>query len=240
MQRILLIGNSQMGIYDVPGMLKVLWASAPSKWPRPELESVLVGGKGLKTHWELGTDPGTPRARIAEGGWDQVVIQEIYNAPRDEFEEYASRLDDLIRSVGSRTMLLATANITTYYRDEEAFRYPEGFKRLNDMQIAYGRARNIPVAAAGYAWMRYLGENPTQERILDLYAPDRGHPGPKGSYVYACLLMAVLAGQNPAGLAHEFPAIRDGIRIAPDEALRMQQAAWDEFRNAQRLPVSSL
>jgi hypothetical protein len=232
MQRILLIGNSQMGVYDLPAMLEAMVASAPAGRPRLAFESVVLGGKGLRTHWELETAPGTPRARIAEGGWDQVVLQEIYNAEPPEFGEYAARFDDLIRSVGARTVLFATASITTYYRDDEAFRYPDGFRRLNEMQIAFAQPRGIPVAAAGLAWMRYLGENPAEEKLLDLYAPDRGHPGPKGTYLYACLLYAVLARQAPVGLIHAFPTIRDGIRIAPDEALRMQQAAWAQCRQS--------
>jgi hypothetical protein len=77
--------------------------------------------------------------------------------------------------------------------------------------------------------MKYLGANPSEAQLLDLYDPDKGHPGPKGTYIYACLLYACITGLNPAGLTSEFKDIRDGIFITKDEAEKMQKAAWEQY-----------
>ncbi|MEI6422598.1 MAG: hypothetical protein WCP55_10290, partial [Lentisphaerota bacterium] len=135
----------------------------------------------------------------------------------------------LIRKSGSKTILFATANVTQYYN--ASFKYPDSFEKLNDMQIAFGKKRGILVAAAGYAWIKYLGPNPSEAQLLDLYHADKGHPGKKGTYIYACLLYACISGLNPAGLTSEFKDIRDGIFIINDEAVKMQKSAWEEYSN---------
>jgi hypothetical protein len=207
-------------------MVQLLSESAPADAPRIESSPVASGGKTLKLHWEAGAGEGAPRARIAEGGWDRIVIQEIYSAPRDQFDTYAALFDDAIRAAGSQTVLFATANVSRCYNAQ--YTYPESFKALNDMQIDFGQVRGIPVAAAGYAWMRYLGPDASEDALLDLYHEDRGHPGLKGSYIYACLLYAVLTGCSPVGLTSEQIG-KNSEGIAPNEARVMQRAAWDEY-----------
>jgi hypothetical protein len=223
---VLLIGNSQMGAFNLPRMLAALSESAPPDHPPLNIGQVVTGGATLKKHWEAGDGPGTPRALIASQPWDRVVIQEIFCAAAAAFEPYATLFDEAIRKAGSKTILFATANVTEHY--DAAFRYPESFKTLNDMQLAFGKAHGIPVAAAGYAWMRYWGDHPSREQILDLYHPDKGHPGRKGTYLYACLLYATITGRNPTGLTCDFPDI-PGDALSPDEAGRMQKAAWDQY-----------
>jgi len=236
---VLLIGNSQMGCWDLPAMISVMAESAPAGRPRINVGHALIGGKGLRGYWDAGTADFTPRAMIASARWDRVVIQEIYSARKREFEDYAARFDDVIRRAGSATIIFATAGITGYYR--AGYRYPGSFVKLNDMQIAFGKKRGIPVAAAGYAWMRYLGQNPPKQQLLDLYDRDKGHPGPRGTYIYACLLYAFITGSNPAGLAGKFENIRrsgessaPGVEIPAEEAGKMQRAAWDEYRGARQ------
>lgn len=225
--KVLCIGNSQMSVYDLPGMLEMMSQSAPADHPRIETGRALVGGGTLKKHWDAGEGQGTPRGMIAGGAWDYVVIQEIYCAVADEFNAYAARFDGLIRENGAKTILFATANITQHFNP--AFQYPDSFKKLNDIQIAFGRAKGIPVAAAGYAWMKYLGPNPSPAQLLDLYHHDKAHPGAKGTYIYACLLYAFLTALNPAGLTGEFKEIQGGILISKDEAAKMQKAAWEHY-----------
>jgi hypothetical protein len=227
--KVLLIGNSQMQSYDLPQMLTVMSESAPSDHPRLDIKQITVGGGTLKKHWDAGEAPNSPRAMIAADKWDYVVIQEIYCADKAEFEKYAELFDDLIRKSGSKTILFATANVTQYYN--ASFKYPDSFEKFNDMQLAFGKKRGILVAAAGYAWMKYLGPNPSEAQLLDLYHADKGHPGKKGTYIYACLLYACICGLNPAGLTSEFKDIRDGIFIINDEAVKMQKSAWEEYSN---------
>ena len=230
---VLFIGNSQMSHYDLPTMLHIMAESASPDRPRIEVGRAIVGGKSLKSHWESGTGEGTPRGMIADGKWDYVVIQDIYahlgNKPSPQvFEDYATRFDHSVKQAGSKMIILATASVTEFTIN--TYRYPDSFKELNDMQIAFAKKTGIPVAAAGYAWIKYLGPSPTLEQRLDLYDKDKGHPGGKGTYIYACLLYAVMTGLNPEGLPYEFKNIRGGISIPKDEALRMQKAAWEQYQ----------
>ena len=164
---------------------------------------------------------------IAADKWDYVVIQELFSANEQEFEKYAGMFDGLIRKNGAKTIFFATANVTQYYG--ASFKYPDSFEKLNGMQIAFGTKWGIPVAAAGYAWMRYLGTNPSEAQILDLYHEDKGHPGLKGTYIYSCLLYACITGLNPAGLTSEFNYIPGIAPITREEAARMQNAAWEQY-----------
>lgn len=228
--KVLFVGNSQFSNGELTRMVVSFAESAPLDWPRIEAGNALIGGKSLRGHWEMGDAPTTPRGMIAAGGWDYVVIQEIFCAPRAEFEEYAAKLDESIRRAGARTILFATANVTQYYN--AAFRYPDGFRTLNDMQIEFGRKHGIAVAAAGYAWMRYLGPNPTEEEILALYHKDKGHPGVKGSVIYASLLYAVITGRDPRLLPTPEGDVDcgDGRTLTREEVIRMRTAAWEQYR----------
>ena len=226
--KVLFIGNSQMQCYDLPEMVRIMSESAPAGNPRIVIGRSLLGGKGLRGFWEAGERQGSPRAMISAGKWDYVVIQEIFNAREQEFQDYATRFDDEIRKAGSKTILFATANVTEQY--SASYHYPDSFKILNDMQISFGKKRRIPVAAAGYAWMKYLGPHPTEQQRLDLYDRDKGHPGAKGTYIYACLLYAVITGKTPEGLTSEFKTIRGGIAIPKEEATKMQKAAWEQYK----------
>ena len=228
--KVLFIGNSQMQCYDLPQMMKIMSESAPAGSPRIEIGRALLGGKGLKGFWEAGEGQGSPRAMIAAGKWDYVVIQEIFNAKEEPFQDYATKFDDAIRKSGSKTILFATANVTEHY--SRSYRYPDSFKKLNDMQVSFGKKKGIPVAAAGYAWMRYWGPHPTEQQMLDLYHKDKGHPGTKGTYIYACLLYAVITGKTPEGLTSEFKTIRGGIAIPKEEAAKMQKAAWEQHQES--------
>lgn len=228
--KVLFIGNSQMQCYDLPQMIKVLSESAPADRVRMEIGRGLLGGKGLKGYWEAGDGRKSPRAMIAADKWDYVVIQEIFNANEQDFQDYAARFDKEIRKAGAKTILFATANVTEYY--SASYHYPDAFKKLNDMQISFGKKAGIPVAAAGYAWMKYLGPHPTEQQMLDLYHKDKGHPGAKGTYIYACLLYAVITGKTPEGLTSDFKGLRGGITLAKEEAANMQKAAWEQYQES--------
>jgi hypothetical protein len=233
--KVLIIGNSQTGVcnpdgtwrYDLARMIQVMSESAPADCPRIAAVRTTAGGKTLKLKWEAGEAPGSPRAMISTGKWDCVVIQEIYSASKPDFEKYAALFEEAARKAGAKPILFATASVSTNY--SSVYTYPDSFKKLNDMQLDFGTKRGIPVAAAGYAWIKHLGPNPTEEQILDLYHKDKGHPGYKGSYIYACLLYAVLTGRDPAGLARAFKDASVDIVIGKEEGDRMQKVAWEQY-----------
>ena len=236
--KVLFIGNSQMAQYDLPSMIKYMADAAPSDRPRIEVGRAIIGGKGLKGHWEAGTADGTARGLMESATWDLVIIQDIYahvaNRPSPQvFSDYANRFDHAIKQAGQKPLVFATASVTEYMLSD--YRYPDSFRELNEMQIEFGRKWGTPVAAGGYAWMKYLGKEPTEVQRLDLYDQDKGHPGLKGTYLYACLLYAFITGESPEGLANDWlkqirtRASSGGIGIPAEEAVRMQQAAWAQY-----------
>lgn len=220
--RVLFIGNSQMYTSDLPLMIQELADSAPADQPRIEVGRGILGGRGLQGYWDAGEAKGTPRAMVGAGPWDVVILQEAYDIWDGPFPEYATLFHDLIQSNGAKTLLFATASISSLY--------PDGFTKLNDTQREWGRERGIPCASAGQAWMTYLGPTPTREALLDFYHADTQHPGPKGSYVYACLLYAHLTGLNPQGLTYTFAHLGGAI-MTTEEAARIQQIAWQQYQS---------
>lgn len=233
--RTLFIGNSQMMQHDLPGMVKAAAASAPPSSPRIEPGYALRGGATLQTHWDMGDGPDTARGMIASGQWDCVVIQEIFFAQAPQFEDYAGRFDDAVRAAGARTILFATANITDQYAhgNPKAFQYPDCFLSLSRMHQEFGRKRNLPVADAAGAWMRYWGPQPTLEQRLDFYEQDKGHPGIKGSFIYAYVLYATITGCDPRNLPLPTGDVTcaNGVVITPQELAAYRGAAWDAYRH---------
>ena len=118
----------------------------------------VAGGASLESHWNRGEGKGTARAKIAEGKWDYVVLQDIYYTKPESFNKYARLFHELIRRHGAQTVLLSTASISTLY--------PKGFHELHAMHVALGKELKVPVAAAGQAWLVYWGDNSTPEERL--------------------------------------------------------------------------
>lgn len=221
--RVLFVGNSQFYHNQMPKIVEVIADSAPRDRPRivadwrPSDRSI-AGGATLERHWKFGTKKNTARSKITNEKWDYVILQEftVY-ASKESTNKYARLFHDLIRQNGAKTVLFSTAHVAT--------RVPKGFFEINETNAALARELKVPVVAAGMAWLTYWGDNPTQEQVLSLYDPDKGHPGPKGSYLCACSLYAFLTGQSPVGLTNRLPHLPEHP-IAPAEATRLQKAAW--------------
>ena len=219
--RVLFVGNSQMYTCDLPRMVEEMAASAPPEAPRIEVGRAILGGRGLHGYWEAGTGPGMPQTAISTGGWQVVILQEAYDIWDEPFDDYVGRFHALVQAKGARSLLFATASVSKLF--------PDGFHKLNDTQLAWGRAHGVPCAAAGYTWLEYLGPEPDRARLLDLYSPDAAHPGAKGTYLYACLLYAHLTGKSPEGLARSFAHLGGEI-VTEQEAARMQAIAWKRYQ----------
>ena len=138
-------------------------------------------------------------------------------SPHDKRRQNALRFHELIREHGAKTILFSTANTST--------RYPKGFHDLHEMNVALGKKLQVPVAAAGKTWLAYWGDDSSPEQRLALYDPDKGHPGKKGSYIYACSLYAALTGHSPVGLTNHVLDWPDDT-VSAAEAKTFQETAW--------------
>ncbi len=211
---VLLIGNSQCPLIINHRMLEKLAES--DRGARPiKVVGHVKGGASLKRHWEAGTGLEAARGTIAGATWDYVVLQEAWDAEEADMRPYAKLFQELIQTKRSETVLFGTASIL---RD-----YPQGFERLHRVHVTIGKELGVPVVDASYAYLKYFGANPSQERIASLFATDKAHPGLWGSYLYACLIYSTLTDRSPVGLAapNGTPA---------DVAKSLQEIAWTQHR----------
>ena len=219
---VLFIGASQTQVFNVPQIVEALAASAPADSPRIVTDGFLRGGTGIQEFWEEGEGPGTARDRIMTAPWDCVVFEThplLFG--NDIFVKYASNFAELIRACHANPIFL----------EEPAFirhSYPAEFQKIHDETMELAKPLKVPVAAANYAWMNYLGQTPTPEQRQALYHPDAVHPSKKGAYMIACSVYSAITGMSPVGLTHSIPAFEpDGL--SPEEANALQKAAWEAF-----------
>jgi hypothetical protein len=199
---ILFVGNSFT--FSNGGIDQQLAALAPGT----EVERVAVGGATLASHVQAGD----AAAAIVRGGWDAVVLQDQSQTPvvaPDTFASGAATLDQVARSVGARTVLLATwerpdsaaAGVTT---DALAAAYSREAARLH-----------ATVAPAGRAFALWRVRHPD----VALTSRD-GHPTPAGTYLAAAVVYGVVFNTSPAGNPHTGPG-------DPRVGAELQQTAAD-------------
>jgi hypothetical protein len=220
---VLFVGNSQIDFWNMARLVSSISESAPPGCPRVVGTKHTMGGANLRDLWER-TDLAS---NIATGGYDAVVITESIDLadmrpPFPElFDAYARRVVEATRAAGAVPLFYATGYVETPTRF--------GFAEMADPQLALGAELGVPVATGGLAWLRAWERLPE----LDLYHPDRGHPGYVGSYLSALVLWGTLLASSPIGLTNA-PATdcTDGpcLEISPALAAELQAVADEELR----------
>jgi hypothetical protein len=105
--RVLFIGNSLTDFNDLPAQLQTLVSEAYPSGRSLRYESITPGGCTLQKHW----NDGKAAARITQGHWDYVVLQEQSQIPfsdRQQMYHYARLFDREIKKVGAKTVLYMT------------------------------------------------------------------------------------------------------------------------------------
>ena len=123
------------------------------------------------------------------------------------FEEHARSNAAIIRKHGAEPVLF----MSWAYADK-----PEMTADLAEAYVRVGNAHKALVIPAGLAFARSLGKRPD----LNLYAPDKRHPSPAGTYLAAVTVYATLQNLSPAG--SKFTAGLD-----PATAAFLQTVAWE-------------
>jgi hypothetical protein len=193
--RVLFVGNSHTFYNDMPRTILQLAAAANEA---RTLEAVLEvsGGATLAGHLA----DRRVQEHLRTGRWDYVVLQEQQQRPtvaqpylESEFFAPARTLDVLIRAAAARTVLYMTPARLDGDRPRlpnDTFEAMQERSRQNHLHL--GRELGAIVAPVGSAWARLHGQYPEQP----LWAADRYHPSPHGSYLTACVLYGVLYGHN--------------------------------------------
>jgi len=206
---VLFIGNSFTARNDLPGLIARL-AVARSHELKHRLVS--AGGASLRAHWNAGH----AQKAIEGGNLDFVVLQEqstlpVKNAKR--MHENVRLFDAAIKAAGARTVLYMT------WARQHA---PESQQAITDAYTAIGRELGAAVVPVGTAWQQFLA---THDQPV-LHDKDGSHPSPAGSYLAACVFLAVLFQENPVGLDD------GGGGLDADGRGRLQKAAWQACKPA--------
>jgi hypothetical protein len=206
-RKVLFVGNSFTARNDLPDLIAHL---AAARGKRFEHSLISAGGASLRLHWNAGT---AARA-IQEGGYDHVVLQEqstlpVKNAKR--MHENVRLFDEAIKAAGATTVLYLT------WARRHA---PESQQAITDAYTTIGRELGATVVPVGVAWQRFLRKH--DEPVL--YDADESHPTLAGSYLAACVFLAVLFKENPVGIDGEVAGLK-----AKDRAL-LQKVAWQECK----------
>ena len=204
--KILFIGNSFTARNDVPGLVAKL-AAARGKKVEPQLIS--AGGASLRRHWNAGR----AKAAIQSGDFDYVVLQEqstlpIKNAAR--MHENVRLFDEAIKSAGSKTVLYMTWARKTA---------PDSQQAISDAYLSIGRELGATVVPVGVVWQKFLGEHDEP----GLHDRDQSHPTLAGSYLAACVFLAVLLRENPVGIDVPVSGLSEG------DMKLLQRAAWESL-----------
>lgn len=204
----LFIGNSFTARNNVPGLTADL---AEARGKSLEHRLISAGGASLRMHWNRGE----ARKAIEQTRYDYVVLQEqstlpIKNASR--MHENIRLFDEAIKASGAKTALYLTwarRNV------------PETQKAITDAYVSIGEELDATVVPAGLAWQRCIG---TAECPV-LHDKDMSHPTLAGSYLAACVFLAVLFGENPTG-------ITTGLKgLTQAEVALLQATAWSTVQS---------
>lgn len=218
---VLFVGNSLTFYNDMPLMLRELLERHGEVGP-VHLEVVAVPNFGLPDHWRQGT----ARARIALGGWDVVVLQQGPSATegRPYLLAYAERFAAEIEAAGARTALYMVWPSRARFSD---------FDGVSDSYATAAERVDGLLFPVGEAWRAAWARDPD----LALYGPDGFHPSAIGSYLAALVMYEQLAGRDPRELPAEIPTDSGSLRLAPEVADRLGEAAVEaNERFARREP----
>lgn len=218
--RVLFIGNSFTHVNDVP---KTVQQIAASQGMNMAYTQFTPGGYYLAGHVKNDDLIRT----IKQGGWDYVVIQEQSAAPAMPTEVVlrntypaARTLDSLVLAYNRNAKVIFY--MTWGHKDgcqEEVSDYPliytyNGMQdrlKISYLEMAY--RNNAWCAPVGMAWQRVRNERPDYV----LYAPDRSHPSPLGSYLASNVIFTTIYRQP-----YQTKEIMD---FSPEQAEYIQQVA---------------
>jgi hypothetical protein len=187
---VLFIGNSFTARNNLPGLIAQL---AAARGHSLQHRLISAGGASLRNHWNAGH----AQQAIVGGGYDAVVLQEqstlpVKNAKR--MHENVRLFDAAIKQAGAKTILYMT------WARQHA---PESQQAITDAYTTIGDELGATVIPVGLAWERFLA---THDRPA-LHDPDQSHPSLAGSYLAACVFLAVLFKENPVGIATDLKGL---------------------------------
>ena len=203
--RVLFIGNSYTYVNDLPNTFRQLGEAAGKVII---VDSSAPGGYTFNQH----TTNSTSLAKIAQGNWDYVVLQEQSQMPsfppfqvESDVYPFAQKLDSLIHAADSCTKTVFYMTWGRKYGDaSNCGNYTplctyEGMQmRLRSSYMEMAQNNNAMVAPAGMAWRSSWYNDST----INLWSSDFSHPSLEGTYLTACTFYATMFKQTTLGLSY--------------------------------------
>jgi hypothetical protein len=180
-----------------------------------ETSRVVRGGASLRVLWKRTK----AKKKIAEGGYDVVVLQEdLPETKAADFHEYAATFDAHTREAGSRLIFFM------------AWDYERlGWISMDEIIAEHKRMAlelDAEVAPCGYAWQRANAERPE----VDMYDDDREHPSWQGTLLSLYVIYSTIYGESPEAL--EFTP-SEKSKITAEEDAWLRRVAWDAYQSWQ-------
>lgn len=168
-----------------------------------QAERIAEPGASLKRHWLNGR----AAAKIRDGGWDWVVLQEdLPETSRPHFEQAARNFSEAAVAVGAQVILF----MAWAYE-----RLPTTHDEVVTAHLAMAAALGCAIAPVGVAFQ--IAKVSSSDVALPLLEPDEEHPSIAGTFLAALMIHAVLSGGDPAPPDGWLPA---GLDMDIAEALR--------------------
>ena len=204
--RVLFLGNSYTYVNNLPGMLSSV---ASSMGDSVVYDSNCPGGYTLNGH----STNATSLAKIAQGGWDFVVLQEQSQYPAFSDGQVAAEVFPYARKLDSLVNVSNPCGETMFYMTwgrkngdaSNCANFPpictyEGMDSLLNLRYRNMAEDNQAVISPVGAVRHYIRQyNPT----IELYQSDESHPSLAGTYAAACTFYAVLFRKNPELITFE-------------------------------------
>ena len=179
--KVLFIGNSFTARNNVPGLIATL---AEARGHHLDHRLISMGGASLKMHW----NKGVAQDAMQSTKYDYVVLQEQSTLPVKSairMHENVRVFDEAIKASRARTVLYLT------WARQYA---PQSQSAITSAYTTIGQELGAVVVPAGVAWESFLKVHTSPV----LHDKDGSHPTLAGSYLAACVFLAVLFGENPS------------------------------------------
>lgn len=242
--RVLFLGNSYTYVNDLPTMLFNMAQSMGDALLRAQSTP---GGYSLEKH----TTNATTLAKIQQGNWDVVVLQEgagvFMNYPHRYNTTFAITLDQEIKKYNPNctTMVFLTwgrkygccpalpCNGELYSSTPECT-YRGQDSVIHKFTMIMADTLKASIAPVGVVW-RYLTDN---HPGIELYNADLNHPSVAGTYAAACCFYTVLFKKDPTTLPYnpglsEATIIKEAVKLLVYDSLAQWRISTSE------LPVSN-
>ena len=215
--RALFIGNSYMGVNNLPSMVSDLSTSLGDVLI---IDSNTPGGQTFQNH---AANP-INYQKMAAQNWDYIILQGQSQEPSFPFGQvntqtlpYAVQLADSAKAIQPCSqvnyfMTWGRQNGDPQWDSINTF--DKMNTRLRDAYLRIADSANAAVSPVGVAW-KYVRDN---YPVINLYQQDGSHPSLTGSYLAACVFYTSLFHKSSVGSAYN-----PGIDHA--DALLIQQIA---------------